>query len=36
MKDGNCYPVMGCRSALTVWHDEMVNQNFMDVSILVL
>lgn len=22
MKDGNCYPVMGCRSALTVWHDE--------------
>lgn len=22
MKDGNCYPVMGCRSALTVWHDK--------------
>lgn len=22
MKDGNCYSVMGCRSALTVWHDE--------------
>ena len=22
MTDGNCYPVMGCRSALTVWHDE--------------
>ena len=22
MKDDNCYPVMGCRSALTVWHDE--------------
>ena len=22
MKDGNCYPVMGCRSALTVWNDE--------------
>lgn len=22
MKDGNCYPVMGCRSALTVWYDE--------------
>lgn len=22
LKDGNCYPVMGCRSALTVWHDE--------------
>lgn len=22
LKDDNCYPVMGCRSALTVWHDE--------------
>lgn len=22
MKGGNCYPVMGCRSALTVWHDK--------------
>lgn len=22
LKDGNCYPVMGCRSALTVWKDE--------------
>ena len=22
LKDGNMYPVMGCRSALTVWHDE--------------
>lgn len=22
MKDGNCYPVMGCRSALTVWKDK--------------
>lgn len=22
LKEGNCYPVMGCRSALTVYHDE--------------
>lgn len=22
LKEGNMYPVMGCRSALTVWHDE--------------
>ena len=22
LKDGNMYPVMGCRSALTVWHDK--------------
>jgi ribonucleoside-triphosphate reductase len=22
LKDGNCYPVMGCRSALTVWKNE--------------
>lgn len=22
LKQGNCYPVMGCRSALTVWRDE--------------
>lgn len=22
MKEGSCYPVMGCRSALTVWRDE--------------
>ncbi|MGL4949193.1 MAG: anaerobic ribonucleoside-triphosphate reductase, partial [Anaeroplasmataceae bacterium] len=22
LKEGNCYPVMGCRSALSVWHDE--------------
>ncbi len=22
LKDGNCYPVMGCRSALTVWRDK--------------
>lgn len=28
MKDGNCYPVMGCRSALTVWHDENGNPKF--------
>nr|DAR20146.1 MAG TPA: anaerobic ribonucleoside triphosphate reductase [Caudoviricetes sp.] len=28
MKDGNCYPVMGCRSALTVWHDEDGNPKF--------
>lgn len=28
MKDGNCYPVMGCRSALTVWHDENDNPKF--------
>lgn len=28
MKDGNCYPVMGCRSALTVWKDENGNPKF--------
>ena len=28
MKDGNCYPVMGCRSALTVWKDENDNPKF--------
>lgn len=28
MKDGNCYPVMGCRSALTVWHDKNDNPKF--------
>ena len=22
LKDGNCFPVMGCRSALSVWKDE--------------
>ena len=22
LKDGNCYPCMGCRSFLTVYHDE--------------
>lgn len=28
LKDGNCYPVMGCRSALTVWKDENDNPKF--------
>lgn len=28
LKDGNCYPVMGCRSALTVWKDENENPKF--------
>ena len=28
MKGGNCFPVMGCRSALTVWHDEDGNPKF--------
>lgn len=28
LKDGNCYPVMGCRSALTVWKDENNNPKF--------
>ncbi len=28
LKDGNMYPVMGCRSALTVWHDENDNPKF--------
>lgn len=28
MKDGNCFPVMGCRSALTVWHDKNGNSQF--------
>lgn len=28
MKEGNCYPVMGCRSALTVWKDENGNPKF--------
>lgn len=28
MKDGNCYPVMGCRSALTVWKDENGDPKF--------
>lgn len=28
LKDGNCYPVMGCRSALTVWKDENGNPKF--------
>ena len=28
LKDGNCYPVMGCRSALTVWKDGNGNPKF--------
>ena len=28
LKDGNMYPVMGCRSALTVWHDENNSPKF--------
>ena len=28
LKGGNCYPVMGCRSALTVWIDENGNPKF--------
>lgn len=28
LKDNNMYPVMGCRSALTVWHDENNNPKF--------
>ena len=28
LKAGNCYPVMGCRSALTVWKDENDNPKF--------
>lgn len=28
LKQGNCYPVMGCRSALSVWHDESGKAKF--------
>lgn len=28
LKDGNMYPVMGCRSALTVWHDKNGQSKF--------
>ena len=28
MKDGNCYPCMGCRSFLTVYHDEKDRPKF--------
>ena len=28
LKDGNCYPCMGCRSFLTVYHDENGNPKF--------
>ena len=28
LKDGNCYPCMGCRSFLTVYHDENDNPKF--------
>ena len=28
LKDGNCYPCMGCRSFLTVYHDENVKPKF--------
>lgn len=28
LKDGNCFPCMGCRSFLSVWHDENNNPKF--------
>ncbi|MFR1519047.1 MAG: anaerobic ribonucleoside-triphosphate reductase [Clostridia bacterium] len=28
LKEGNCFPVMGCRSALTPWKDETGNYKF--------
>ena len=28
LKEGNCFPVMGCRSALTPWRDENGNYKF--------
>ena len=28
LKEGNCFPVMGCRSALTPWQDENGNYKF--------
>ncbi len=28
LKDGNCYPCMGCRSFLTVYHDDKGNPKF--------
>ena len=28
LKEGNCFPVMGCRSALTPWKDEKGNYKF--------
>lgn len=28
LKNGNCYPVMGCRSALTVWEDDNNSPKF--------
>ncbi|MBR4084119.1 MAG: anaerobic ribonucleoside-triphosphate reductase [Lachnospiraceae bacterium] len=28
LKEGNCFPVMGCRSALTPWKDESGNYQF--------
>ncbi|MGM9972039.1 MAG: anaerobic ribonucleoside-triphosphate reductase [Anaeroplasmataceae bacterium] len=28
LKKGNCYPVMGCRSALSVWYDEQGKAKF--------
>lgn len=28
LKDGNCFPVMGCRSNLSVWKDEQGNPKF--------
>ena len=36
LKEGNCYTCMGCRSFLTVYKDEMININSMDVLIRVL
>ena len=28
LKEGNCFPVMGCRSALSPWKDENGNYKF--------
>ena len=28
LKEGNCFPVMGCRSALSPWKDEDGNYKF--------
>ena len=33
LKEGNCFPVMGCRSALTPWKDENGNYKFYGGSI---
>ena len=33
LKEGNCFPVMGCRSALSPWKDENGNYKFTDALI---